>query len=197
MKTELKIVGKGETLDLSVLSKQDPASGVFYFGAGWDGTKENPVDLDITCALLVGGKLLSKADYVYYGNKKAPGVQLSEDNTTGVDTDDNGDDEDIVIDTKALSPDVDQIIIGLVAYSGGDLALTPNVHFRVCDGGQFESVQIADIKMGEAVAGDTGLVAFSLTKQSDKSWKLDVMSDFKSIGSGSDAITEWAKPYSG
>ena len=179
----LEIIEKGTTFELSVKSKQEGPK-VFYFGAGWDNPN-GPVDLDIVCALLVDGKLTTNSNFVYFGNRSAPGVDLSEDNQTG---DGDGDDEDIVIDTSKLNDDIDKIVIGLAAYAGADLHSAPNPHFRVCDGDNENSEQIGDVVFGSDTApGDTVLVAFTLMKTSS-GWALENNAEFHQTGQGTEAI---------
>lgn len=178
----LNIIEKGATFELSVQSKQEN-SGTFYFGAGWDNPN-GPVDLDIVCAVLHNGKLSNQSDFVYFGNRSAPGVALSEDNQTG---EGEGDDEDIVIDTAKLDEGVDKVVIGLAAYAGADLFSAPNAHFRVCDGAEESSEQIGDVVLNGATDGDTVLVAFTLIK-TDNVWTLENNSEFHKKGQGTGAI---------
>jgi len=178
----LEIIEKGATFELTVESKQESPTK-FYFGAGWDNPN-GPVDLDIVCAVLHNGKLTSNSDFVYFGNKTAPGVTLSEDNQTG---EGEGDDEDIVIDTSKLDAGVDKVVIGLAAYAGADLHSAPNTHFRVCDGDQESSEQIGDVMLNGATDGDTVLVAFTLLKTSS-GWALENNSEFHKKGQGTGAI---------
>jgi len=179
----LDIIEKGTTFELSVKSKQEGPK-VFYFGAGWDNPN-GPVDLDIVCALLTDGKLTTNSNLVYFGNRTAPGVSLSEDNTTG---EGDGDDEDIVIDTSKINDNIDKIVLGLAAYAGPDLHSAPNTHFRVCDGDNENSEQIGDVVFGsDTTSGDTVLVAFTLMKTSS-GWALENNAEFHQKGQGTAAI---------
>ena len=179
----LDIIEKGTTFELSVKSKQEGPK-VFYFGAGWDNPN-GPVDLDIVCALLIDGKLTTNSNFVYFGNRTAPGVSLSKDNTTG---EGEGDDEDIVIDTSKLDDNIDKIVIGLAAYAGADLHSAPNTHFRVCDGDNENSEQIGDVVVGgDATAGDTVLVAFTLMRTTS-GFVLENNAEFHQKGQGKEAI---------
>lgn len=183
-KMELNIIAKGESFDLKVASKRaDPDK--FYFGAGWDTKNGTAVDLDIVAVLLRNGKLTKQSDYIYFENRFATGVSLSKDNTTG---EGEGDDESIVINTKELDADVDAIIIGLVAYAGADLSCAPDTHFRVCDGDNEKSEQIADIKFNDTTfVGDTGIVAFKLVRTAT-GFILENKSELLQIGQGVSAI---------
>ena len=186
----LNIIEKGQTFDLTIASKQT-TSGQFYFGAGWDNPN-GPVDLDIVAAVLVGGKLVKASDFVYFGNRTAPGVQLSEDNQTG---EGDGDDEDIVIDTMLLPADCDKVVIGLFAYAGADLSNAPNTHFRVCDGTEETSEQIGDVTINaDAVAGDTAVIAFELIRTAT-GWVLENKSTFQQLGAGSGGIQKFGAQF--
>ncbi len=187
-----EVIEKGQTLDLSVVSKQE-SSGKFYFGAGWDNPN-GPVDLDIVAVLLdSSGKITKKADLIYFGNKTQSGVRLSEDNTTG---EGEGDDESIVIDTSLIPSDVDSIVVGLAAYSGSaDLATAPNAHFRVCDGEVEESDQIGDVQLSGASASDTVVAAFTLKRAANDSWELENTEKFHQLGNGSRAIESFGQQY--
>ena len=181
---DLTIIGKGDTFELDIVSKQEGPHS-FYFGAGWDNP-DGPVDLDIVCALLVDGKLNDNANFVYFGNRSAPGVELSEDNQTG---EGEGDDESIVIRPDQLPTNVNKVVIGLAAYAGADLSSAPNPHFRVCDGDVEDSPQIGDVKIsGMAEAGSTVLTTFALTKGAN-GWELENIEKFHSMGQGKAAIS--------
>ncbi len=187
---DLNIIDKGAIFELSVVSKQE-GSGTYYLGAGWDNPN-GPVDLDIVCCALVDGKLTKQKDFVYFGNQTGcPGITLSEDNQTG---DGAGDDEDIVINTVALAPEVDRVVVGLVAYAGADLHNAPNTHFRVCDGDNENSEQIGDVKLDGAQPKDTVLVACVLIKTAT-GWVLENIDTFHQMGNGKAAIEGFAGLY--
>lgn len=189
----LEIIEKGQSFDLAVKSKRATPTS-FYFGAGWDTKDDAAVDLDIVAVLKRGGKLTKPEDFIYFGNRNAAGVALSEDNTTG---EGDGDDEDIVIDVTAVDADVDSIIVGLVAYSGADLSCAPNSHFRVCDGDNENSEQIGDVALGDtAVVGDTAIVAFELVRTAT-GWVLENRSQLQQLGAGSSAIKAFGAQFQG
>ena len=97
----------------------------------------------------------------------------------------------IIIDTGALPSDVDSIEIGLAAYAGADLSGAPNAHFRVCDGSEESSPQIADVVVGDASPGDTVLHAFRL-KKTDGVWSLENVGEFHAKGAAGAAIQGFA-----
>ena len=187
---ELTIIEKGASFDLDIATKQEGPK-TFYFGAGWDNPN-GPVDLDIVCVLLTGGKLAAQSDLVYFGNRSAQGVNLSEDNQTG---EGEGDDEDIVINLDEVASSVTSIVIGLAAYAGADLAGAPNAHFRVCDGDNENSEQIGDVVVSDASPGDTVLTAFSLNRGDDGHWVLENIGEFLAAGQGGASIKGFAGQY--
>lgn len=185
---EISVIEKGQTFDIEVQSK---AKEKFYFGAGWDNPN-GPVDLDIVACLLSGGKLTNQENLVYFGRKFRPGVQLSEDNTTG---DGEGDDENIVIDIREIEEGIDSVVIGLAAYAGADFSNAPNPHFRACDGAEETSPQMADVPVkGAGTEGDTVLVAFRLDK-GENGWTLTNVGEFHKCGKGGEAIQGFAKLF--
>lgn len=186
---EIKVIEKNQVLELNIESKQE-GQKTFYFGAGWDNPN-GPVDLDIVCALLVGGKLTKEDDLVYFGRRTAPGVQLSEDNTTG---DGDGDDEDIVINVDELPEECTSVVVGLAAYAGADLNTAPNAHFRVCDGSEESAPQMGDVKVDAAEAGDTVLVSFEIVRSGDN-WNLKNIGEFHKCGNGVGAIQGFGKLF--
>lgn len=186
---DIQILEKGQIFELEVASKQSGPKS-FYFGAGWDNPND-PVDLDIVCVKLRGGRLTKNEDLIYFSNRSQNGVILSEDNRTG---EGEGDDEYIIISTDALESDVDSVIVGLAAYQGADFSNAPNPHFRVCDGHEETSPQIADVKVGSGVAGDTVLAAFSL-RRTESGWSLEDIAEFYNKGKGTDAIKGFAGLY--
>lgn len=188
---DIQVMEKGSTLNLDIASKKsDNEPKTFYFGAGWDNPN-GPVDLDIVCVLLRNGKLASQDDLVYFRHRNVPGVQLSEDNTTG---EGEGDDESIVVNTANLPEDVTAVAIGLAAYSSVDFSNAPNPHFRACDGDNETSEQIADVKAGAGNSGDTVLDAFRLERTSE-GWVLRNVGEFHAKGNGTGAIRGFAELF--
>ncbi len=186
---EINVIEKGTSLNLDIASKMPEGPHTYYFGAGWDNPN-GPVDLDIVAVLLgEDGKLSDQSNLIYFGNKTAAGVQLSEDNTTG---EGEGDDESIVINTGALDDSVKTVVIGLAAYAGADFGNAPNPHFRACDGDNEQSEQIADVPAGDGTSGQTVLVAFKLNK-TDAGWVMENVGEYHQKGTGQEAIKGFAE----
>lgn len=185
---DFAIVEKGIKLDIK--DKAGAAVKNLYVGAGWDfpGT---PVDLDLVAACLSNGKLIAATRLVYFGNKTEPGVQLSEDNTTG---EGDGDDENMLIDFSKVEADVDSIAIGICAYAGADLSTAQNVHLRGVNGNKATDPQIFAAPMQTASSGDTVLHAVNLKKGSD-GWTVENVNAFYKKGNRTKAIQGFAELF--
>lgn len=108
---------KGQKLNLEKvgLAAEDGALQDIYMGAGWDVNEKasDDFDLDIFAIMMSAGKVVHVG---YFGDKApCPGIQLSEDNTTG---EGDGDDEFINITAADLPADIDVIYAGINIYQG-------------------------------------------------------------------------------
>lgn len=182
-KMEFKIVEKNQSLNLTVESKQTGPK-TFYFGAGWDMKGGQAVDLDLVVLHMRDGKEPNDDDLVYFGNRNAVGTALSEDNTTG---EGDGDDESVVINVDELPSDVTCVAVGIAAYTGADLHTVDNAHFRVCDGNNEHSPQIAEVKFYDAVSGETALLGFFI-KRVAGGFQLENVESYSAAGNGTRAI---------
>ena len=177
----ITILEKGQRTQLDAISIQPKGSNKYYFGMGWD-VDNGEADLDLCVALTESGKV---KHFVYYDNKSAPGVQLSNDNRTG---EGEGDDEWAKIDTAALPSNIDGIEIGVAIYDGPDFKEVANPHIRWCDGDNESSPQMGDFPIKDsAFAGDTVLHVVTLQK-TGSGWMLKADGVFHSKGKGSAAI---------
>lgn len=103
-------LNKGSNLSLS---KADPELRKAMIGLGWDprSTAGEQFDLDASAILLTAaGKVRSNDDFIFYNQLlSADGaVQHQGDNRTG---EGEGDDEQILIDLNAVSPEIEKIVI--------------------------------------------------------------------------------------
>lgn len=103
-------LGKGSNLSLS---KADPRLQRAMIGLGWDprSTAGDQFDLDASAILLTAaGKVRSNDDFIFYNQlSSADGaIQHQGDNRTG---EGEGDDEQILIDLTAVSPEIEKIVI--------------------------------------------------------------------------------------
>lgn len=107
------------------LSKDNAGLGKIVVGLGWDevqqkkggffAPKPQPIDCDASAIMLRNGKLVDKADLIYFGNLRhgTGTVQHMGDNLTGAG---EGDDEQIVIDLAAVPAEYDKIVIVVNIY---------------------------------------------------------------------------------
>lgn len=186
--TDFHIVEKGVSFEIK--DKSGNVVNNLYVGAGWDFTGQ-PVDLDLVAACLSKGKLIAATRLVYFGDKTEPGVQLSEDNTTG---EGDGDDENLIIDFSKVEADVDSIAIGVCAYAGADLSTAKNVHLRGVNGTKENDPQIFEAPMQLASPGDTVLHAVNLNRAVG-GWTIENINNFHKKGNGKAAIEGFAKLF--
>lgn len=189
---EFQIVEKGVPFAIKDKSTGQAITSL-YVGAGWDMDGSKAVDLDLVAACLVDGKLTAQTRLVYFNDKTEPGVTLGADNRTG---EGEGDDENIVFDLSKVEPDVNEIAIGLVAYSGADLSSAKNVHFRGCNGPDGTAPQVFDVPMTNAQAGDTVLYAARLRRGPD-GWTVENVGTFTKAGAGTAAVQGFANQFTG
>ncbi len=134
-------LSKGESVSLSKAASDAGSTAPLtkvIAGAGWDGTSDAPIDLDL-CAVLIGtdGKALpdangnnSNADeaLLFFNNKDLPGLHHTGDNLTG---EGDGDDEQIVITLADVAASVNEIAIVVASYSGESFDQVKNAAVRM------------------------------------------------------------------
>lgn len=103
-------LSKGSNLSLS---KADPQLRRAMIGLGWDPrtTAGEQFDLDASAILLTAaGKVRSNDDFIFYNQLSSTdgSVVHQGDNRTG---EGEGDDEQILIDLAAVSPEIEKIVI--------------------------------------------------------------------------------------
>lgn len=167
------------------LTKEAPQAHRILVGLGWDAKKKGlfgggfDFDLDASCFALRDGRLTSKKDICYFGNrdvmKKA--IHHHGDNLTGAG---DGDDEQITIDLDKLDSDVDKIVFVVNIYmakmrrqSFGDVK---NAFIRLVDentGAELFRYNLSDGSVDKVA----GLIFAEIYKHNDE-WK------FNAIGEG-------------
>ena len=130
-------------------------------GWGWDvktdGSGGNDFDLDAMAFLLgTDGKVLNNDAFIFYSNKTAAGVTLSEDNQTG---EGEGDDETIIIELDAVDAAVEKI------------AIIVNIHEATGRGQNFGQVDNAVCRIVNADS-DEEIALFDLSFDADTSTAL-------------------------
>lgn len=167
------------------LTKYAPQAHRILVGLGWDAKKKglfgggSDFDLDASCFALRDGRLTSKKDICYFGNrdvmKKA--IHHHGDNLTGAG---DGDDEQITVDLDKLDSDVDKVVFVVNIYmakmrrqSFGDVK---NAFIRLVDentGAELFRYNLSDGSVDKVA----GLIFAELYKHNDE-WK------FNAIGEG-------------
>ncbi len=167
------------------LTKEAPQAHRILVGLGWDAKKKGlfgggfDFDLDASCFALRNGRLTSKKDICYFGNKNVMknAIYHHGDNLTG---DGDGDDEQITVDLDKLDSDVDRIVFVVNIYmakmrrqSFGDVK---NAFIRLVDentGAELFRYNLSDGSVDKVA----GLIFAEIYKHNDE-WK------FNAIGEG-------------
>lgn len=183
---------KGQKIDLT---KGRSSLSSVMVGLGWDPVKKSgggglfgglmgggkgaDVDCDASVLLLdENGKLQSKQNLVYFGNKKSQdgSVVHSGDNLTGAG---EGDDETINVNLSAISPSVHRLVFVVNIYQAvqrkQDFGLIQNAFIRLVDNGTRE--ELIHYNLTENYAGKTSLIPGELYRHGSE-WK------FSAVGEG-------------
>lgn len=130
---------KGSTVSLT---KEAAAKGntlqKLVAGAGWDGTSDAPIDLDLL-AVKIGtdGKAIPDANgngtnadeaLIFFNNLKVAGAEHTGDNLTG---EGDGDDEQINFTLGDIESNVSEIAVVVASYSGETFGEVANAHVRM------------------------------------------------------------------
>ena len=170
------------------LSKENAGLSQVIAGLGWDEVKRarkglfapkpQPIDCDASALLLRNGKLVDKADIVYFGNlrHKSGTVQHMGDNLTG---EGEGDDEQIEIDLTKIPANVSRIAFTVTIYDADvrrqNFGQVSNAYIRIVD--ETTNTELIHYDLGEDFSIETAVVVGELYKHNGE-WK------FNAIGSG-------------
>lgn len=175
MAVNLQKVTKGQKVSLEKSMK------MALIGLGW-GAK---FDLDVS-AFCVGpnGLCTNEKDFVFYGNLVHPsGAVFSKGDERGdnVSEDEEGDDEQIVVDFSKVPASIDKIVIVVTIYDNGPtFGEVTNAYVRVA------KIKNADDEVGETVieydleeefSSETAVVAAEIYRSGNE-WK------FNAVGEG-------------
>ena len=149
--------------------------GLFWDEARYDGG--SPFDLDASVFMCDGsGKVTKESNFIFYNNKKAPGIEHMGDNRTGTG---DGDDEVIKIDLSALEPDVEKIAFTVTIDQADarkqNFGMVENSGIRILD--EATGTELLRYDLGEDYSIETAVVVAELYKNNGE-WK------FNAIGSG-------------
>ena len=183
------------------LSKDNAGLSKVVIGLGWDeveqkrggffAPKPKPIDCDASALLLKNGKLVDKADIVYFGNlrHKSGTVQHMGDNLTGAG---DGDDEQIVVDLARVPSEYDRIVLVVNIYH----AIQRNQHFGMIQNAFIRLVdgrtnrEMCRYNLTESYSGMTAMI-FGEVYRHNGEWK------FNAIGQGTNdpGLGELANRY--
>lgn len=170
---------KGQKVDLT---KGKPSLKKLMVGLGWDVNHYDgghDFDLDAAAFMLgADGKVLSDAEFVFYGNlKHASGaVEHQGDNLTG---EGDGDDEQIMVDLSKVPANVEKIAFTVTIYEAEqrrqNFGQVSNSFIRIVD--EVNNEELIRYDLGEDFSIETAVVVGELYRHSGE-WK------FNAIGSG-------------
>ncbi|MBQ2800204.1 MAG: TerD family protein [Lachnospiraceae bacterium] len=170
---------KGQKVDLT---KGKPSLNKLMVGLGWDVNRYDgggDFDLDAAAFMLgADGKVLSDADFVFYGNLKhaSEAVEHMGDNLTG---EGDGDDEQIMVDLSKVPANVEKIAFTVTIYEAEqrrqNFGQVSNSFIRIVD--EVNNEELIRYDLGEDFSIETAVVVGELYRHNGE-WK------FNAIGSG-------------
>lgn len=183
---------KGNTLNLTKgheASTKEKAT----FGLGWRGRGGSTLDLDSYVVVLNDSNKV--IDFIYFGNKTAPGIKHNGDDTRGGGKGD-APNETINIKLSSLDPKATKLIIGAAIYSGANnlgqvdyafCTMSDNsgneiVRFKIDE--QFAKARSFNAASVELVKGEWVFTALGDASQSDFHGVSANYSRGKIVGSG-------------
>ena len=182
------------------LSKERAGLSNILIGLGWDevqqkkgffAKKPEPIDCDASAFLLKNGKVVNKADIIYFGNLRhmTGTVQHMGDNLTGAG---DGDDEQILVDLANVPADYDRIVIVVNIYQAvkrnQHFGMIQNAFIRLVDASN--NTEICMYNLSENYTGMTAMI-FGEVYRHNGEWK------FNAIGQGTNdpGLGELANRY--
>lgn len=170
---------KGQKVDLT---KGKPSLKKLMVGLGWDVNRyDGGYDFDLdAAAFMLGadGKVLSDAEFVFYGNLKhvSGAVEHQGDNLTG---EGDGDDEQIMVDLSKVPANVEKIAFTVTIYEAEqrrqNFGQVSNSFIRIVD--EVNNEELIRYDLGEDFSIETAVVVGELYRHNGE-WK------FNAIGSG-------------
>ena len=149
-------------------------------GLGWNPNQYDggaQFDLDASVFMTgASGKVEKESNFIFYNNKKAPGIEHMGDNRTG---EGDGDDEVINIDLSAIEPDVQKIAftvtIDQADVRNQNFGMVSDSYIRVVD--KATCTELLRYDLGEDYSIETAIVVAEIYRHNGE-WK------FNAVGSG-------------
>lgn len=176
------------------LTKDNAGLSTVIVGLGWDEAKKpggflgglfgggggggQAIDCDASALMLRNGKLVDKADVVFFGNLThyTGTVKHMGDNLTGAG---DGDDEQIVIDLASVPAEYDRIVLVVNIYQAvqrrQNFGMIENAFIRIVDGRSQQ--ELCKYNLSENYNGMTAMI-FGEVYRHNGEWK------FSAIGQG-------------
>lgn len=177
-------LSKGQKVNLT--KESGTTLDKLYVGLGWDmsPTADKTADLDAVVVVCgADGKALGDANFVFFGNKTAPGVQLSDDNLTG---EGDGDDEWAKIDLLNLDPAATKVVVAVNIYDGPNKGQTfgmiDNAMMHIQNGDTNE--ELGKFELDFDASSATTLIFCEIIKRNNEwfvSAKGDEIADFQTL----------------
>lgn len=183
---------KGQKISLS---KEVTGLSKVIVGLGWDAAKKSVFgarhDIDCDASAIILGENDSYRGVAYYGNRRSENgcVVHHGDNLTGVGA---GDDEQITVDLKNISNDVEKIVFVVNIYGcearKQDFGMIKNAFIRLIDASTGK--EICRYNLSENYTGKTAMTFAEVYKHNNE-WK------FNAIGQGTAdrSISEMTRRY--
>lgn len=161
---------KGQKIDLS---KEAPGLTKLVAGAGWDGTSDAPIDLDLFAVYLGDdGKAIPDANgngtnldeaVIFFQNLTVPGAKHTGDNLTG---EGDGDDEQIEFTLADIPANVKAVAVVVASYSGETFDKVANAQVRMLNGA--DNSELASYSLSDM--GATKGVELGKIKRDGDAW---------------------------
>jgi len=181
-KTMAVSLNKGGKVSLAKVAQDAGISALqnITVGLGWDTNRYDggaAFDLDASAFMLgASGKVRTDADFIFYNNKTAPGIEHTGDNRTG---EGDGDDEQIKIDLNAIPADVQKVAftvtIDQADVRNQNFGMVENSFIRIVDTNT--NTELVRYDLGEDFSIETAIVVGEIYRHNGE-WK------FNAIGSG-------------
>lgn len=174
---------KGATISLTKeAASKGKALTKLVAGAGWDGTSDAPIDLDLLAVYLDNsGKAIPDANnngtnadesLIFFNNIKVDGAEHTGDNLTG---EGDGDDEQINFALADVPANVAEVAVVVASYSGETFGQVANAFIRMVNSDGNE--ELAKYELGaSAETKDVKAIELGRIVRNGADW------DFKATG---------------
>ena len=173
-------LAKGGNVSLSKEAGSVPLTRI-HVGLGWDVRSTAGADFDLDASALVcgpNGRVLGDEWFIFYNQLLSPDqtVQHTGDNLTG---EGEGDDEVVIMDLAAMSPQVDKIVVAVSIHDGHtrgqNFGQVVNAFIRVVN--LNDDSELARFDLSEDASTETAMIFGEVYRRGEE-WK------FRAVGQG-------------